>query len=269
MDTTMLRNANDQGDAHKKLKESSLFLSDYASELLAVGATSARVEMNVTRIAEHWGVSADIAILSKHIIMSTTDKVTGKTYSIVGKSRHRPISFLRNSSLSRLSWQVVDNDMTVDEARSAFDYVVAQPHGNVWIVLLLTSLANLSFCYLFGGDLWAMAVVFLATAVGYCAKICLLRLKVDTRMVFVLSAFCATVLGCSCYVFNLGHTPEIALGTSVLYLVPGIPFINSISDLIYGHNMCFVSRLINASVLTVCLSAGFIIGLLVMRIGTL
>ena len=70
-------------------------------------------------------------------------------------------------------------------------------------------------------------------------------------------------------VFRLGSTPEVALGTSVLYLVPGIPFINSISDLIYGHNLCFLSRLTHASVLTVCLSAGFILGLLVMRIGML
>ncbi|MCQ7582426.1 threonine/serine exporter family protein, partial [Salmonella enterica] len=150
-----------------------------------------------------------------------------------------------------------------------FDEITSVPHGNVWKVLVLTSLANMSFCYLFGGDLWALLVVFIATAVGYCAKICLLRLGMDARGVFVLSAFCATVVGCSCYVFGLGGTPEVALGTSVLYLVPGIPFINSISDLIYGHNLCFLSRLTNACVLTVCLSAGFILGLLVMRIGLL
>ena len=256
-------------DIHNRLKSVALFLSDYASELLAVGATSARVEMNVSRIAAHFGSDADMAIFSKHIIMTVTDKETGHTYSVVGRSRQRPISFFRNTALSRLSWQVSDDNLTLDAAKAPFEHVVAQPHGNVWLVLLLTSLANMSFCYLFGGDPWAMATVFTATAIGYCAKICLLRLHMDTRMVFIISAFCATIVGCSCYVFGLGHTPEVALGTSVLYLVPGIPFINSISDLIYGHNMCFLSRLTNASVLTVCLSAGFILGLLVMRIGTL
>ncbi len=260
----------EQVDAiHRRLKELALFLSDYASELLAVGATSARVEMNVGRMAGHFGAWADIAIFSSHIIMTVTDKETRHTYSVVGRSRHRPISFLRNTSLSRMSWQVIDSDMTVAEARQAFDEIVSVPHGNVWKVLVLTSLANMSFCYLFGGDAWAMFVVFVATAIGYWAKISLLRLKVDARAVFVISAFCATIIGCACFVFHLGETPEVALGTSVLYLVPGIPFINSISDLIYGHNLCFVSRLTNASVLTVCLSAGFILGLIVMRIGLL
>lgn len=254
-------------EERERLGDVALFLSDYAAELLAVGATSARVEKNVSRMAGWWGVGAEIAIFSKHIIMTVTEGVSGETYSIVGKARRRPISFLRNTQLSRLSWQVVDRRWDVGVARVRFEEIVAGGHANVWVVLLMASLANLSFCYLFGGDLWAMVVVFVATAVGYCAKICLSRLGVDVRMVFMMSAFCATVVGSSCYVFGLGGTPEIALGTSVLYLVPGIPFINSISDLIYGHNMCFVSRLINASVLTVCLSAGFIVGLLLMRIG--
>lgn len=252
---------------HARLKRLAMFLSDYASELLAVGATSARVEANVERMSAHWGAWADIAIFSKHIIMTVTDRGTRHTYSVVGRSRHRPISFLRNTSLSRMSWQVIDDDLTVPQAQAIFDDIVSKPHGNVWKVLVLTSLANMSFCYLFGGDPWALLVVFIATAIGYCAKICLLRLGIDTRGVFVISAFCATVIGCACYVFQLGSTPEVALGTSVLYLVPGIPFINSISDLIYGHNLCFLSRLTNASVLTICLSLGFILGLLVMHIG--
>lgn len=254
-------------ETHRRVKETALFLSDYASELLAVGATSARVEMNVGRMARHFGISADMAILSQHIIITAADTDTGHTYSVVGRARHRPISFGRNTALSRLSWRVSDERLTLPEARSAFESISGIPFGNPWFVLLMASLANMSFCYLFGGDAWAMTVVFAATAIGYCAKTCLLRLGVDHRMVFVVSAFCATVVGCSCHVFDLGETPEVAMGTSILYLVPGIPFINSISDLIYGHNICFFSRLTNACVLTICLSAGFILGLLVMGLG--
>lgn len=254
-------------ETHNRVKETALFLSDYASELLAVGATSARVEMNVGRMARHFGISADMAILSQHTIITASDEATGHTYSVVGRARHRPISFSRNTALSRLSWRVIDERLSLREAHSAFDDISHGQFGNPWFVLLMASLANMSFCYLFGGDTWAMAVVFAATAVGYCAKTCLLRLGIDHRMVFLISAFCATVIGCSCQIFGLGSTPEVAMGTSILYLVPGIPFINSISDLIYGHNICFFSRLTNACVLTICLSAGFILGLLVMGIG--
>ena len=60
--------------------------------------------------------------------------------------------------------------------------------------------------------------------------------------------------------FHCTDTPDIALGTSVLYLVPGIPYINSVSDLIHGHLLCCISRFIEASVLTACLGIGLSVG---------
>jgi uncharacterized membrane protein YjjP (DUF1212 family) len=251
---------------HSEIKQVNQFISDYATELLASGATAARIEMNVERIAEAFGVEVEITILPSHIIITTTDGTTEHSYSSVGKVKHHFISFYRNTALSQLSWQIHDLHISLDEARKRYTAIIAKGENNPWIVLLLVGLANASFCRLFGGDLWAMAVVLAATWIGYSVKIKLLENKWDTRMVFIVSAFCATVIGCSCYVFHLGTTPELAVGTSVLYLVPGIPFINAISDLIYGHNICFLSRLIQASVLTVCLSIGLCLGLMVMNI---
>lgn len=59
-----------------------------------------------------------------------------------------------------------------------------------------------------------------------------------------------------------GTTPEIAMATSVLYLVPGVPLINGIIDIIEGHVLAGVSRLINALLLIVCLSLGLLCAML-------
>ena len=34
------------------------------------------------------------------------------------------------------------------------------------------------------------------------------------------------------YLMHWGDTPDMALGTSVLYLIPGVPLINAIMDII-------------------------------------
>ncbi len=80
-------------------------------------------------------------------------------------------------------------------------------------------------------------------------------------------AFVSSVIGASASLFGLGNTPEIAVGTSVLYLVPGIPFLNSFSDLLAGHYICAFSRMTHAVVLTCCLSLGLCGGLMLMGIG--
>ena len=74
-----------------------------------------------------------------------------------------------------------------------------------------------------------------------------------------------TFLFCG-FIFNITSTPDVALGTSVLYLIPGIPYINSVSDLIHGHLLCFMSRFINACVITTCLGIGLSLGILLMNI---
>ena len=84
------------------------------------------------------------------------------------------------------------------------------------------------------------------------------------RPVFIICAFISTVITTGAHLFGWGATPEIAVATSVLYLIPGVPFINSASDLIDRHYLCSLSRLMDACVLTACLSIGMCAGLSLM-----
>ena len=51
-------------------------------------------------------------------------------------------------------------------------------------------------------------------------------------------------------------TSEIALATSVLYLIPGVPLINGVIDILEGHTLTGISRLTNALLLIICLAIG-------------
>ncbi|MDE6367835.1 MAG: threonine/serine exporter family protein, partial [Muribaculaceae bacterium] len=135
------------------------------------------------------------------------------------------------------------------------------------VVLFLVALANASFCRLFGGDLAAMAVVFMATLSGFMVKQLLIKHHADVRLTVIFCAFISGVLGATALLFSLGATPKIALATSVLYLVPGIPFINSFSDMLYRHYICAFSRFVDALVLTCCLSIGLCAAMLMMNAG--
>ena len=48
-------------------------------------------------------------------------------------------------------------------------------------------------------------------------------MRADLRLTFLLCSFASAVIGASSYLFNLGDTPQIAIDTSILYLVPGVP----------------------------------------------
>ncbi len=247
--------------------EVGLFLSDYAGWLLGSGATCIRLEKNIERMAATFGKKVDMTIMPRHIHLTVREPGSTELFTAVASICHPVISFDINTRLSELSWAVADGKIDFHGAREEFERIILTPPADKRFVLLVASLANASFCRLFGGDWQAVGIVFLATLCGFYLKQILCESKTDIRLVFIICAFVSSVLGATDALFHLGSTPEIALGTSVLYLVPGIPFLNSFSDMIDGHYICAFSRFMNAVVLTACLSIGLCGGMLMMNMG--
>lgn len=257
---TTLKNS----DTLPSVEEACVFLSDYAAWLMGCGATCIRVEKNVCRMARRWDMTVEMILMPNHVHLSLWDAHRAHACHTMDRIRPAGISFHLNTLLSELSWAVADRKVGFEEAKECMQRVVAtkpEPPVQVW---MLASLANLSFCRLFGGDGVSMLIVLMATLVGYRVKQVMLQDGFDVRLVFFCSAFFSSVIGSAGYVFGWGGTPELALGTSVLYLIPGIPYINSVSDLLDGHYLSAFSRFMHAAVLTACLSAGLCGGLILM-----
>ena len=211
------------------------FLSRYAAAMLGCGATCIRLTRNVDRIAAVMGMKVEIAIMPRHIHLSVINPDTGELLTTIESMSKCGISFISHDSQNPVA------------------------------VLLLAALANASFCRLFGGDTVAMAVVFIATAAGYYIKQLMLAKRCDLKVTVFVCAFVSSVIAATDSLFALGGTPSIAIATSALYLVPGIPFLNSFSDMLYRHYICSFSRFLDATVITCCMSAGLCLGMLLMK----
>lgn len=217
-------------------------------------------------MAEALGCRAEMTILPRHIHMTVFLPDNSDSYTYIIATHPMPISFDINTRLSRLSWSMADDRLSLTEAREKFADIIKTPPANKHLVLFLASCANAAFCRLFTGDWAAVGVVFFSTLVGFFLKQVLTAHKVDVRLVFIICSFISSVLASTATLFSFGNTPDIAVGTSVLYLVPGIPFLNSFSDMLDGHYICAFGRFVHAAVLTCCLSLGLCGGMLLMHL---
>lgn len=238
-------------------------LADYAAWMLGCGATCARIEKNVARMAVAFGVSEELTIMPRHITLGVSGKDGEMPLFFTRKAAPCGINFDINTRLSALSWNVADHHLPVERVRERFDRIITLRRGDAAAVVILAALANASFCRLFGGDAIAMAAVFAATFIGMLLKYMMIKARVDLRLVFLTCAFVSAVICAGCHLFGWGGTPEVAVATSVLYLIPGVPYINSASDLIAGHYVTFMSRFVDACVLTAALSLGLVAGITV------
>ena len=262
-------------EVHNQLKNIAKFFCDYASTLLSSGATTMRIQRKVKQMAEAWDIEVIFTIMPANVLSTLWDKNREHSYTCISPLAHAGINFDTITRLSRLSDQVFTEDVSLDEANAQLQEIKKIPRLSNWIVLLLAAAANAAFCRLFKGDWPAIGIVFVATLCGFFVKQRLQAWKIDYRAVTVVSGVVAAVVSCIGLVdfshygfenFTLTETPVIALSTSVLYLVPGVPFCNFVNDLIYGHYLSAWSRFVHAMMITVSLSLGLVIALLLFDI---
>ena len=242
------------------------FLLRFATTQTSVGVQTSRIIINTTRIAHAYGYEPTIMTFQRNITMTLTPVLGDGRHSyrpldahpVSGMLQHRhgPLNFFYNAELSRLSWFAYDNHLSLDELEERFQKIIQTPPMNRWLMLYLISQANMAFCLLFGGDLMSGLFVFLGTFCGFLLRQELNRHHVYHYLTVVLSAVVASfIVGVGA---KLGYEemPKIALSASVLYLIPGVPFINGMMDLLDGYVLNGISRLLTAVMIVVSITVG-------------
>ena len=239
------------------------FIGEYATYLLGSGVHTSRVVRNARRIGASQSVDVRLTTFQRTSILTVREEGNPQGVTQVVEIPHLPISFERNSDLSALSWDALDDRLPLDEIRRRYGELIDKPRIDPIFVLVTVGLANASFCRLFGGDWTAAGIVFTATLVGFAARQRMQAHGVNHFLIFIISAFMASL--CASAALRFDCTAETALATSVLYLVPGVPLINGVIDIVEGHILIGFSRLINALLLIICIAIGLSATLLMVK----
>ena len=239
------------------------FIGEYATYLLGSGVHTSRVVRNARRIGASQSVDVRLTTFQRTSILTVREEGNPQVVTQVVEIPHLPISFERNSDLSALSWDALDDRLPLDEIRRRYGELIDKPRIDPIFVLVTVGLANASFCRLFGGDWTAAGIVFTPPLVGFAARQRMQAHGVNHFLIFIISAFMASL--CASAALRFDCTAETALATSVLYLVPGVPLINGVIDIVEGHILIGFSRLINALLLIICIAIGLSATLLMVK----
>ncbi len=245
----------------KELFDVAELLIDVGASLMGAGSHSSRVVRNISRMAESFGYEVFITIFQRNITMMVRKKGDMESITLVRPTKALALNFRIVSDLSQMSWETHDNDWSVEQARKEYDQIISTPRLSRWIVLFLVACANASFCKLFNGDITSCMLVFAGTLTAFFVRQELMNRHANHFFVFFLASFISSFIASMGFSIESCTTPDIAQATSVLFLIPGVPLINSIIDIMEGHVLTGISRLVNATMLIICLSIGFFVTL--------
>ena len=241
-------------------------LLDVGTLLMSNGASTGRVRITVNRIAEALGYEVELMITSRSLMLTVTEENGTDYTSSVRRTPPHGVNFKLVSGISRMSWRVIEDKLTVNQINEDIKRLTALPHYPRLVVLSLVSQAGASFCRLFGGKGPEMIVAFAATFFGLFIRQEAIKMRFNPYLAIVFASFAASMISGLSVKLGIGQTPELALATSVLFLIPGVPFINSLTDLMDGNTLNGIVRGVNGFIIAFAIALGLMFAMLIYRI---
>ncbi len=234
--------------------------------LLQHGAETDRVEETVHRLGTGLGCDwMDILISPNAIVVTTISGVEFRTK--IRRVVSLGVNMTIVAEVSNLSRRVESGELDRIGVRAELNRISTQtPRYNRWLVVLMVGLACAAFSRLFGGDWYAFGATLFAAMIAMFVRQELTRRHLNSLLVVVGTAFIAGLLGSAAIVANLGTTPQTVLIASVLLLVPGVPLINAVEDLIKGHLVTGLVRGMTGVLVTIGIALGMILAMQVMGV---
>ena len=241
--------------------------------LLENGAEIYRVEETIDRICGYYGVNSENAFVLSNGIFLTAGSARE---SFFAKVQHIPVSgthLNKVAAVNQLSREIVEGKHTIQDAYRILEEIRTMPGKKRWMQTLASGVGSAAFCIFFGGTFGDSLAAF---AAGICLYLYVLWLSVPHLSKIVGNiggGALVTVVCCLLYLMGVGENLNFMMIGTIMPLVPGVAFTNSIRDVADGDYISGSVRMLDALLVFFCIAIGVGIGFslisLVPRSGTL
>ena len=224
--------------------------------LLVNGADTEQVQVLVTRFAASFGADANLLVTYEAVLVTLA--VGGRIRTKLGyRVPGMGVGMSSIEAINRLVTDAGSGRLHVDDIQSSLDTIEHRPPVYPrWLIAVALGITAASLSRLFGGDLLACIAAGLAGSVGTWVRLELGRHHVNPILVAFVVALLSGIVGGVAVDFSRTATPALTLIAPAMILVPGVPLINGILDMIRNHVTVGVSRLSFASLVVLAIAFG-------------
>lgn len=219
----------------KEINELGELLLETGSLLMSNGASTARTRLTMDRIAGSFGYQTDLFITNRALTLNLSDENNEHIFNRLKRTSPHGVNFKMVSGLSRLSWRVEAEKLSLATMRDEIARIKNLGHYPRLLTLTAIGAAGSSFCYFAGGGMLEMLITFAASFIGLFVRQESHKRQLNPNLCVYFGAFAASMVSGLFTKINMGTDAEHAFATSVLFLIPGVPLINCFTDFFDGN----------------------------------
>ena len=230
------------------------------------GANTNRVNIILNRFGSVLDCSVSSLISHKTLVITIAEQDTNISYTKVQNIPPYAVNFMTISELSIASWNAINEDWHIDTMEKEVKRIKEIPRYPRWVILVAVSLAGAGFCNIFGGDYLNMIVAFVSTFTGLFAFQKMSEKKFNLYIRVFVGSFMASLVACLDIIYHIGALPQSAVATAVLFLVPGVPLINSFTDLMDNNILNGVVRFTTGLMIVLAITLGLFLAMSIFQV---
>ncbi|WP_299779829.1 threonine/serine exporter ThrE family protein [uncultured Formosa sp.] len=253
-------------DSSKELIKTTNLLLEIASLLMVSGANTIRVNLNIKRFADSLGYNASFFISQKSLIMTLYKEDSSESCTRVRNIPGLALNFSAISAISKISWKALQYNWKIEKISEEIEKIKQLKRYPQLLVTVAVSFAGAGFCNIFKGDYLNMLVSFVSTFIGLLVLQWTHRKNYNVYLRIFIGSLIASSIASIGIKLNIGAKPATALATSVLYLVPGVPLINSFTDFLDNNIINGLVRFTTGSMMVLAIALGLFVSMLIFNL---
>lgn len=228
--------------------------------LVESAADTNRIMRNMKRIAAFLGLPEEhlhIYVQFNMLMVNLSDNE--HSFTKFQRCEKHGINMTTISLISKLSWKAIREDYSIERYAEELEAIASRPRNYTPVqVAIGTGFACGGFCIQFGCDWTAFFYASFAAAIGMYLRGLMLRKGLNNYMGIAVAAFISTVIAWATTYLpsSWTDTPLHPLLACALFIVPGVPLINFVDDMLDNYIQVGLTRAINTFLMIVAMSFG-------------
>ena len=250
--------------------------------LVDSSADTSRIVRNMHRAAAFLGFKTEyIHIYVDYYMLTVSFSDEHHSFVQMRRCYKHGIDMAAIQDISKLTWRALRRDYSLDDYENALNWVGTRKRTySDWAVAICAGFACGGFCIQFGCDWTAFFYASIAAILGNRLKMWLNAQGSNNFFDIAVAAFVSTIIAwLSTFIsvpgnavnafvsstpwlsFLLSSTPWHPLMACALFIVPGVPLINFVSDMLDNHIETGLVRATNTLLMIVAMSFGIAVAI--------
>ena len=223
-------------------------------------ADTNRVVRNMKRTAAFLGIAGDKLHINVSFTMLMVN-VSDGDYSFTKFQRieSHGVNMTAISAVSKLSWKALENDYTLDQYEQELEEIRTRKRNYTpWQVAIGDGFDCGGFCIQFGCDWMAFLYASIAAIIGMRVRAHCNESGLNHYMGIAIAAFVATMIAWASTFLpaEWTSTPWHPLLACALFIVPGVPLINFVDDMMDNYIQVGIVRAVNTLLMVSAMAFG-------------